>query len=79
VGSALVHAVLGAGDALGEPLVGLLGNPAYYHRFGFQISTGYQIAPPRPEWQPHFQVRMLTGYQTSIRGTFIYPKPFDRT
>ena len=29
VGSALVHAVLGAGDALGEPLVALLGSTAY--------------------------------------------------
>ena len=29
VGSALMHAVLGAGDALGEPLVALLGDPRY--------------------------------------------------
>ena len=30
VGSALMHAVLGAADALGEPLVALLGSTAYY-------------------------------------------------
>ena len=35
-GSALMHAVLGAADALGEPLVALLGSPAYYRRFGFR-------------------------------------------
>ena len=35
VGAALMHAVLGAADALGEPLVALLGDPAYYRRFGF--------------------------------------------
>ncbi len=35
VGLALMHAVLGAADALGEPLVALLGNPRYYARFGF--------------------------------------------
>jgi putative acetyltransferase len=29
VGSALVHTVLGAADASGEPLVALLGDPAY--------------------------------------------------
>jgi predicted N-acetyltransferase YhbS len=79
VGSALMHAVLGAADALGEPLVALLGNPAFYGRFGFQPSAVYQITPPRPEWQPHFQVRVLTGYEPSVRGTFSYPEPFDRT
>jgi putative acetyltransferase len=79
VGSALMHAALGAADALGEPLVALLGDPAYYSRFGFRLSTEYQILPPRPRWQPHFQVRVLTGYQPWLRGTFAYPEPFDRT
>lgn len=77
VGSALMHAVLGVGDALGEPLVVLLGNPVYYRRFGFQLSTEYQITPPRAEWQPHFQVRALAGYQPRLRGTFAYSEPFD--
>ena len=79
VGSALMHAVLGAADATGEPLVALLGDPAYYGRFGFRPSTGYQITPPRPHWQPHFQVRVLTGYQPQLSGMFTYPEPFDRT
>jgi len=79
VGSALVHAVLGAADALGEPLVALLGDPAYYRRFGFRPATDYQITAPRPQWQPHFQVRVLAGYQPGLRGLFTYPQPFDRT
>jgi putative acetyltransferase len=79
VGSALMHAVLGAADALGEPVVALLGNPAYYSRFGFRLSSEYQITPPRPQWQPHFQVRVLTSYQPGLRGAFVYPEPFDRT
>jgi putative acetyltransferase len=79
VGSALVHAVLGAGDALDEPLVALLGSPAYYARFGFRLSGEYGIEPPRLEWRPHFQVRVLTAYQAGVRGTFTYPEPFDRT
>ena len=79
VGSALMHAVLGAADALGEPLAALLGDPAYYRRFGFELSTAYQITPPKPEWQPHFQVRVLTQYQPRLRGMFTYPEPFDRT
>jgi putative acetyltransferase len=78
VGSALMHAVLGAADAIGEPLAALLGNPAYYARFGFVLSSRYAIQPPVPEWQPHFQVRALTGYRPSLGGTFRYPEPFDR-
>jgi putative acetyltransferase len=79
VGSALVHAVLGAGDALDEPLVALLGSPDYYSRFGFRLSGEYDVDPPRPEWRPHFQVRVLTAYRPGLRGTFAYPEPFDRT
>jgi putative acetyltransferase len=78
VGSALIHAVLAAADALGEPLVALLGAPAYYGRFGFRPSTDYQVTPPRPEWRAHFQVRTLTAWQPQLCGTFTYPEPFDR-
>jgi putative acetyltransferase len=78
VGSALMYAVLGAADALGEPLVALLGSPGYYDRFGFSLSTDYGIAPPKPEWQPYFQVRILTTYHSQLRGVFTYPEPFDR-
>ena len=78
-GSALMHAVLGAADALGEPLVALLGSPAFYRRFGFRLSGEYKIVPPRPEWQPYFQVRVLTAYHPGLRGTFAYPEPFERT
>jgi putative acetyltransferase len=79
VGSALVHAVLGAAEALGEPLVALLGDPAYYRRFGFELSSVHQITPPVPHWEPHFQVRVLSAYQPRLRGPFTYPEPFDRT
>jgi putative acetyltransferase len=79
VGSALMHAVLGVADALGEPLVALLGSPDYYSRFGFRLSSEFGIVPPRPQWQPHFQVRTLSAYKPSLRGTFAYAEPFDRT
>jgi len=78
VGSALVHAVLGAGDALGEPLVALLGDPGYYDRFGFRLGIDYQISPPVAAWQPHFQVRLLAAHRPSVRGMFRYAEPFDR-
>jgi putative acetyltransferase len=78
VGSALMHAVLGAADALGEPLVVLLGWPDYYPRFGFRLASEYGITPAVPAWVPHFQVRTLTAFQPGTRGPFAYPEPFDR-
>ncbi len=74
-----MHAVLGAGDALGEPLVALLGSPGYYRRFGFRLSGEYQITPPRPQWRPYFQVRTLTSCHPGLSGVFTFPGPFDRT
>nr|WP_131784936.1 N-acetyltransferase [Protofrankia symbiont of Coriaria ruscifolia] len=79
VGHALMHAVLGAADALDEPLVALLGDPRYYSRFGFVLGDERGITPPKPEWRSHFQVRALTACDPSLRGRFAYPKPFDRT
>lgn len=77
VGSALMHAVLGAADALGEPLVALLGDPLYYRRFGFRLSNEYGVTPPVPTWQPHFQVRPLSAHDPLLHGVFTYAEPFD--
>jgi putative acetyltransferase len=77
-GSALVHAVLGAADALEEPLVALLGDPGYYSRFGFRLAERYGIAVPVPAWRPHFQARPLSAYRPSLHGRFRYAEPFDR-
>src|SRR5215472_4523932 len=41
VGRALMHTVLGAADALGEPLVAVLGDPAYYSQFDFGPAERY--------------------------------------
>lgn len=77
IGLALVHTVLGAADALGEPLVALLGSPAFYGRFGFRTSTEVGVLSPDPAWGEHFQVRTLTAYDPAVRGTFTYAEPFD--
>jgi putative acetyltransferase len=69
VGSALVHAVLGAADARGEPLVALLGSTRYYPRFGFRPAAEYQITPAHRKWVPDFQVRTLTGYHPAVRAS----------
>jgi putative acetyltransferase len=76
VGSALMHAVLGAADALDEGVVVLLGHPDYYPRFGFRPAAELGIEPEVPEWTPHFQARPLTAYRPQLRGTFRYAGPF---
>jgi putative acetyltransferase len=78
VGLALMHAILGAAEALDEPLVGVLGDPGYYSRFGFRPSEEYQIRPPVAEWRRYFQVRVLTRYSPLVHGAFAYPAPFYR-
>lgn len=77
VGSALMHAVLGVAEALGAPLVGLLGDPAYYSRFGFVHSETYGVTAPDPAWGAHFQVRVFERPVPPPRGLFIYAKPFS--
>jgi putative acetyltransferase len=72
-----MHAVLGAADAIDEPLVALLGSTAYYPRFGFRLASEYGITPKEPHWVPHFQVRTLTAYQPGLCGPFAYSEPFD--
>lgn len=76
VGSALMHAVLGAADALDEPLVCLLGHLDYYPRFGFVPAARLGITPDDPAWVSHFQVRSLSAYDPRITGEFRYPEPF---
>ncbi len=78
VGSALMHAVLGAADALDEPLVVLLGHTDYYPRFGFRPAAQLGITPPVPRWQEHFQARPLTSYRPELRGRFVYAEPFQQ-
>jgi putative acetyltransferase len=78
VGTALVHAVLGGADALGEAVVVLLGDPAFYGRFGFRLAEEYGITPPVAAWSPHFQARVLDSWEPGLRGAFAYAEPFSR-
>ena len=78
VGTALMHAVLGAADALGYGVVVLLGNPRFYRRFGFVTAETLSITAPDPAWGEHFQARTLTGYQPTRTGAFEYAPAFSR-
>lgn len=73
-----MHAIVGAADAAGEPLIALLGEPHFYGRFGFMPASRHGIDAHNPEWGPHFQVRPLTDCPPSVTGAFQYAAPLAR-
>ena len=78
VGSALMNSVFEAAEALGEPVVVLLGDPAYYSRFGFGPASDLGVLPPDPQWGDYFQARAIGAREAVPTGTFRYAEPFDR-
>ncbi len=77
VGGALLHAVLGAADALGAPCVLLLGDPGLYGRYGFAPAAASGVQAPDPSWGAYFQLRRLSAWDARVRGPFRYAPPFD--
>jgi putative acetyltransferase len=78
VGTALMHATVGAADALGWPAIVLLGDPGFYSRFGFEPAAIRGLVPPDPTWEPAFQVLRLTAWSPTLAGRFRYAAPFER-
>ena len=78
VGSALMHAVIAAADALDEPTIVLLGHPEFYPRFGFEPAVDVGITPPHDWSREHFMVRRLTAWTSQERGAFHYAPAFER-
>lgn len=76
IGAALVEAVLAAARREGESLVALLGDPAYYSRFGFRPAVELGVAAPDPRWGDYFQALALGA--DAPQGAFRYAAPFDR-
>lgn len=79
IGSELVRTVTARADSLGEAIVVLEGSPAYYPRFGFVDSRTLGIEIHLPDWAPPEagQALPLSAYDTSMRGTVVYPPPFQ--
>jgi putative acetyltransferase len=73
VGSALVRALLGEAAERGWSALLLLGDPAYYGRFGF-VPTGPSglTYPPAGPANPNFMVRSLAPEAEGLHGRFSY-------
>jgi putative acetyltransferase len=77
VGSELVRAALARAAELGEPLVLLEGDPAYYGRFGFVRADELGLLPPAGTPPPGFQVVVLDADRPLPSGRVRYPPAFD--
>ena len=55
-------------------------SPVDPNQCGTRVSNSAASPAPRrrrkPSWTAHFQVRLLTAYESGITGEFRYPEPF---
>jgi len=76
-GSELIRFTLERAKELGYGAVIIEGNPAYYHRFGFQSSSGFGVYAPgvsHDEEAPFSMALELTdGYFKGIQGVVVLP------
>ncbi|MGB3491263.1 MAG: N-acetyltransferase [Elainellaceae cyanobacterium] len=77
VGSSLMRKAVAIADARGESLINLLGHPQFYPRFGFKRASLYGIEPPFAFPDEAFMVRILSQYQSHLRGKLMYPPAFN--
>ncbi len=79
VGNAIVRAGLQRMENAGTSQVYVLGDPAYYRRFGFEPDDG--VAPPYPlpeEWRSAWQSLSLSGNKPHLCGKLSVPQPWRR-
>jgi len=76
IGSALVAAALAAAGDAGYRAVFVLGDPAYYGRFGFRADLAEGADVPWPG--PHFMaIELVPGALEGFCGRLTYPAPFE--
>ena len=66
VGGALIEQALASARLLGEELVFVLGEPAYYARFGFSAETAKPFVSPYAG--PYLMAQALTGLHLPAKG-----------
>jgi putative acetyltransferase len=73
VGSALMTELIDRAELQHWPAVVLLGEPDFYGRFGFQTAGAFGVVYETDgKESPFFQIRMLSNFQSSVRGVFRY-------
>jgi putative acetyltransferase len=74
VGTALMTELLDRATRQGWPAAVLLGDPAYYGRFGFEAAGPHGVVyQPVGADSPYFQIRPLASFDPdAVRGVFVY-------
>ncbi|MDM4721745.1 N-acetyltransferase [Micromonospora sp. WMMA1363] len=82
LGTAVVQAALDAATELGERLVVVLGDPAYYRRFGFGRADRMGLTSPwsglGEPWQALVLPPATGGEGTPPQGEVIFPSPWSK-
>jgi putative acetyltransferase len=79
VGTALIRAGLRRCSAMGWQAVFLVGDPAYYSRFGFVLAAPMGLRYQSQAFDSAFQVLELTpGALAGCRGLVLYHEAFAR-
>ena len=74
IGQAVSREALARADARSEPLVLVLGIPAYYPKLGFESARALGIEPANPEIPDEpWMVKRLSHYDPSLVGVAIFP------
>ncbi|MBT3991756.1 MAG: N-acetyltransferase [Rhodospirillaceae bacterium] len=77
IGSAIVRLGLERLVNVGVSDVFVLGDPAYYVRFGFQPRAGVEAPYTLPEeWREAWQSLSLTDEASSLKGKLLLPQPW---
>lgn len=78
IGGALIREGLGRCDGIGWSLVFLLGDPAYYSRFGFELAAPLGFTTGRPSADPALQViEVVPGASAGLGGRVRFHPAFD--
>jgi putative acetyltransferase len=78
IGSALMGAAISLAMAREAPALVLLGQPAYYPRFGFGSARDVGLQPPADAWpDAAWMARLLPAWDDSMSGTVRYPAAFE--
>lgn len=78
VGTALITAAFSLAMARGVPAIVLLGQPAYYPRFGFVSARSCGLEPPAAAWpDAAWMARRLPAWTDGLKGTVRYPEAFE--
>jgi predicted N-acetyltransferase YhbS len=78
-GSALIRAGIEVARGLGWPLLFVLGNPAYYGRFGFTLAAPHGLHYESHDFDVAFQVQELApGALADAHGWVRYHPAFGR-